>query len=40
MKGKIVLINKNELSRPMIATDDNQFVDLLKQRDIKITQVR
>lgn len=40
MKGKIVLINKNELSRPMIATDDNQFIDLLKQRDIKITQVR
>ena len=40
MKGKIVLINKNELSRPMIAMDDNQFIDLLKQRDIKITQVR
>ena len=40
MKGKIVLINKSELSRPMIAMDDNQFIDLLKQRDIKITQVR
>lgn len=39
MKGKIVLINKSELSRPMIAMDDNQFIDLLKQRDIKITQV-
>ncbi len=39
-KGKIVLINKSELSRPMIALDNNEFIDLSKERDIKITQVR
>ena len=39
-KGKIVLINKSELSRPMIALDNNKFIDLSKERDIKITRVR
>ena len=40
LKGKIVLINKSELSRPMIALENNEFIDLSKERDIKITQVR
>ena len=39
MSGKIVLINKSELACPMIAIDDEKFIDLSKERDIKITQV-
>ena len=37
-KGKIVLINSNELSRPSILTDDG-IVDLSKNRNIVISQV-
>ena len=36
--GKIVLLNKNELSKPIIQVDDI-FVDLSKQRDVTITEV-
>ena len=39
MSGKIVWINKSELACPMIAIDDEKFIDLSKERDIKITQV-
>lgn len=38
--GKIVLINKNELSRPMVMVEHNQFIDLAKERDIDIVEVR
>lgn len=39
MTGKIVLINKNELSRPMIMIKKDKFIDLSKQRNIKILEV-
>ena len=35
MEGEIVLINKNELSRPVIMVED-QFIDLTKHRDLYI----
>lgn len=40
MEGKIVLINQNERSRPMIMVGENTFIDLAKQRDISIDEVR
>lgn len=42
LMGKIILINKNELSRPMVmldSIDSRKFIDLSKERDIKITEV-
>lgn len=39
LSGKIVLINKNELSRPMIMLDNGKFIDLSKERNISITEV-
>jgi len=36
--GKIVLLNKSELSKPIIQVDDI-FVDLSKQRNVKITEI-
>lgn len=39
LSGKIVLINKNELSRPMIMLDNGKFVDLSKIRNISIAEV-
>lgn len=36
--GKIVLLNKSELSKPIVQVNDI-FVDLSKQRDIRITEV-
>lgn len=38
-KGKIVLINQNELSRPVIMLEDEKFLDLSKERGINITEV-
>lgn len=38
-KGKIVLINKNELSRPVIMLEDEKFLDLSQERGINITEV-
>lgn len=35
-KGRVVLLNKTVLSRPIILTDDQQTIDLSKQPDIKI----
>lgn len=37
--GKIVLIHKNELSRPMIALDNQKFVDLSQERNISILKI-
>ncbi|MCM1244449.1 MAG: HD-GYP domain-containing protein [Roseburia sp.] len=37
--GKIVLINKNELSRPTILLDDGTLFDLSKEREVNITEV-
>lgn len=39
LTGKIVLINKNELSRPMIQIENGLFIDLSKERSIKISEV-
>ena len=36
--GKIVLLNKSELSKPIVQVDDI-FVDLSKQREVKITEI-
>ena len=36
--GKIVLLNNAELSKPVVQVDDI-FVDLAKQRDIRITEI-
>lgn len=38
-KGKIVLINANELSRPMIMLDSGKFLDLSKNRNVKISEI-
>lgn len=37
--GKVVLINKGELSRPMIMMEDGTFIDLSIKRDINIVEV-
>lgn len=37
-KGTIVMINKNELSRPIVMVD-NQFVDLTRERDVTIDKI-
>jgi putative nucleotidyltransferase with HDIG domain len=37
--GKIVLINKSELSRPMIMLEEHKFIDLAKERELKISEV-
>ena len=36
--GKIVLLNNAELSKPVVQVDDI-FVDLAKQRDVRITEI-
>ena len=36
--GKIVLLNNAELSKPVVQVDDI-FVDLAKNRDIKISEI-
>jgi len=36
--GKVVLLNNSELSKPVVQVDDI-FVDLTKNRDIKITEI-
>lgn len=36
--GKVVLLNKNELSKPIVQVDDG-FVDLAKERKIKIREI-
>jgi len=36
--GKIVLMNKSELSKPIVQVDD-KFVDLSRQREVKITEI-
>lgn len=38
MVGKIILINKQELSRPVVRVGD-QFIDLSKNRDLQITSL-
>lgn len=35
-KGKIVKINHNEISRPLVSTDDGEFIDLNEHTDIVI----
>lgn len=40
LTGKVVLINKDELSRPMVMLDDETFLDLSKSRDVNITEVQ
>ena len=37
--GKIVMINPNDLSRPVIQFDDNECLDLSTHRDLYITAV-
>ena len=37
--GKIVLMNRNSLSRPVIAISDDRFIDLREERNITITEV-
>ena len=37
-KGKIIMMNKNELSRPVIQVG-GQFIDLTKKRDLKIKEI-
>ncbi len=37
-KGEIILVNKTELSKPIIKVDNN-FIDLSKRRNIKILEV-
>ncbi len=39
LTGKIVLINKTELSHPMIMIGNEKFIDLSKEREIKILEV-
>lgn len=36
--GQVVLLNKSELSKPIVKVDDG-FVDLSKKRDIKISEI-
>lgn len=38
-KGKIVLIDANELSRPMILLENGKFLNLKEKREITITEV-
>jgi hypothetical protein len=38
IEGEIVMINKLELSRPVIKTGDT-FIDLYKQRDLTIEAI-
>lgn len=33
---KIVLINKHDLSRPMVVTEDNEYIDLSKEKNLYI----
>jgi len=33
---KVVLINKHNLSKPMVVTEDNQYIDLSKEKDLFI----
>ena len=40
LTGKVVLINKDELSHPMVMLDDETFLDLSKSRGVKITEVQ
>lgn len=40
LTGKVVLINKDELSRPMVMLDDETFLDLSKSRGVQITEVQ
>lgn len=39
-KGKIVLIDSHELSRPMILLENGKFLNLKEKREITITEVR
>ncbi len=36
---KIIMLNKNDLSRPMVRFDDNEIIDLSKHRDLYIKAI-
>lgn len=36
---KIVLVNKNDLSRPMVVTEDNEYIDLSKEKSLFIDRL-
>jgi len=35
-EAEVIFINKNDLSRPMVRTIDDQFIDLINRRDLNI----
>ena len=39
MTGKVVLINRDELSKPIVMLDDGRYIDLSRARDVMITKV-
>ena len=38
-QGRVVFINKNALSKPMIECRDGQFIDLSKERELSIEMI-
>lgn len=38
-RGKIVMINKDKLTRPLVLLDNGQAVDLSKKKDISIDKI-
>lgn len=37
--GEVIMINKLDLSRPIVKTQDNQFIDLSQRRNLKIVSI-